>query len=441
MRFTHQLAKLIHLNPARFGSIVASIKGMEPVMDKRVVDKPLLKAKDAPDLGRFDWEDPFRLNDQLTEEERMLRDGARAYAQEKLQPRVTQAYREESTDPDIFREMGAMGLLGVTIPEEYGGIGASYVAYGLVAREVERVDSGYRSMMSVQSSLVMYPIYAYGTEDQRMKYLPKLASGEFIGCFGLTEPDAGSDPAGMKTVAKKTADGYVLNGAKMWISNSPIADVFVVWAKSEAHGGKIRGFILEKGMHGLSAPKIGGKLSLRASITGEIVMKDVEVGEDALLPFVEGLKGPFGCLNRARYGISWGVLGAAEFCMHAARQYGLDRKQFNKPLAQTQLYQLKLANMMTDISLGMQASLRVGRLLDEANAAPEMISIVKRNNCGKALEIARHSRDMHGGNGIQEDYQIMRHMVNLETVNTYEGTHDVHALILGRAVTGLQAFF
>jgi glutaryl-CoA dehydrogenase len=441
MRFTHQLAKLIHLNPARFGSIVASIKGMEPVMDKRVVDKPLLKAKDAPDLGRFDWEDPFRLNDQLTEEERMLRDGARAYAQEKLQPRVTQAYREESTDPDIFREMGAMGLLGVTIPEEYGGIGASYVAYGLVAREVERVDSGYRSMMSVQSSLVMYPIYAYGTEEQRMKYLPKLASGEFIGCFGLTEPDAGSDPAGMKTVAKKTADGYVLNGAKMWISNSPIADVFVVWAKSEAHGGKIRGFILEKGMHGLSAPKIGGKLSLRASITGEIVMKDVEVGEDALLPFVEGLKGPFGCLNRARYGISWGVLGAAEFCMHAARQYGLDRKQFNKPLAQTQLYQLKLANMMTDISLGMQASLRVGRLLDEANAAPEMISIVKRNNCGKALEIARHSRDMHGGNGIQEDYQIMRHMVNLETVNTYEGTHDVHALILGRAVTGLQAFF
>ncbi|SEN90866.1 glutaryl-CoA dehydrogenase [Pseudorhodobacter antarcticus] len=405
------------------------------------MDKPQLKAKDAPDLGRFDWEDPFRLNDQLTEEERMLRDGARAYAQEKLQPRVTQAYREESTDPDIFREMGAMGLLGVTIPEEYGGIGASYVAYGLVAREVERVDSGYRSMMSVQSSLVMYPIYAYGTEAQRMKYLPKLASGEYIGCFGLTEPDAGSDPAGMKTVAKKTANGYVLNGAKMWISNSPIADVFVVWAKSEAHGGKIRGFVLDKGTKGLSAPKIGGKLSLRASITGEIVMKDVEVGEDALLPFVEGLKGPFGCLNRARYGISWGVLGAAEFCMHAARQYGLDRKQFNKPLAQTQLYQLKLANMMTDISLGMQASLRVGRLLDEANAAPEMISIVKRNNCGKALEIARHSRDMHGGNGIQEDYQIMRHMVNLETVNTYEGTHDVHALILGRAVTGLQAFF
>ncbi|QCO56878.1 acyl-CoA dehydrogenase (plasmid) [Pseudorhodobacter turbinis] len=405
------------------------------------MDKPILKAKDAPDLNRFDWEDPFRLDAQLTEEERMLRDAARAYAQEKLQPRVTAAYRDESTDPEIFREMGEMGLLGVTVPEEYGGIGASYVAYGLVAREVERVDSGYRSMMSVQSSLVMYPIYAYGSEEQRKKYLPKLASGEWIGCFGLTEPDAGSDPAGMKTVAKKTANGYVLNGAKMWISNSPIADVFVVWAKSEEHGGKIRGFVLEKGMKGLSAPKIAGKLSLRASITGEIVMKDVEVGDDALLPHVEGLKGPFGCLNRARYGISWGVLGAAEFCMHAARQYGLDRKQFNKPLAQTQIYQLKLANMMTDIALGTQASLQVGRLMDNANAAPEMISIVKRNNCGKALEIARHSRDMHGGNGIQEDYQIMRHMVNLETVNTYEGTHDVHALILGRAITGLQAFF
>jgi len=403
--------------------------------------QPDVKAKDAPDLGRFDWEDPFRLNDQLTEEERMLRDAARAYAQEKLQPRVTAAYREEATDPAIFREMGAMGLLGVTVPEEYGGLGASYVAYGLIAREVERVDSGYRSMMSVQSSLVMYPIYAYGTESQRQKYLPKLASGEWIGCFGLTEPDAGSDPSGMKTTAKKTADGYVLNGAKMWISNAPIADVFVVWAKSDAHGGKIRGFVLDKGMAGLSAPKIGGKLSLRASITGEIVMKDVEVGEDALLPFVEGLKGPFGCLNRARDGISWGVMGAAEFCLHAARQYGLDRKQFGKPLAQTQLYQLKLANMMSEIALGLQASLRVGRLLDEANAAPEMISIVKRNNCGKALEAARWSRDMHGGNGIQEDYQIMRHMVNLETVNTYEGTHDVHALILGRAITGLQAFF
>lgn len=405
------------------------------------LDSPVLKAKDAPDLGRFDWEDPFRLNDQLTEEERMLRDGARAYAQEKLQPRVVKAYREEETDPAIFREMGEMGLLGVTVPEQYGGLGASYVAYGLIAREVERVDSGYRSMMSVQSSLVMYPIYAYGTEAQREKFLPKLASGEWIGCFGLTEPDAGSDPAGMKTVAKKTANGYVINGAKMWISNAPIADVFVIWAKSEAHGGKIKGFVLEKGMKGLSAPKVGGKLSLRASVTGEIVMKDVEVGEDALLPFVEGLKGPFGCLNRARYGISWGVMGAAEFCMHAARQYGLDRKQFGKPIAGTQLFQLKLANMMTEISLGLQASLRVGRLLDEANAAPEMISIIKRNNCGKALEAARWARDMHGGNGIQEDFQIMRHMVNLETVNTYEGTHDIHALILGRAITGVQAFF
>ncbi len=406
-----------------------------------MADKPKLKAKDAPDLGRFDWEDPFRLDAQLTEEERALRDGARAYAQEKLQPRIIKAFAEESTDPAIFREMGEMGLLGVTVPEEYGGLGASYVAYGLIAREVERVDSGYRSMMSVQSSLVMYPIYAYGSEDQRKKYLPKLASGEWIGCFGLTEPDAGSDPAGMKTVAKKTAGGYVLNGSKMWISNAPIADVFVVWAKSDAHGGKIRGFVLDKGTKGLSAPKIGGKLSLRASITGEIVMENVEVGEDALLPHVEGLKGPFGCLNRARYGISWGVMGAAEFCLAAARQYGLDRKQFNKPIAQTQLFQLKLANMLTEISLGLQASLQVGRLLDDANAAPEMISIVKRNNCGKALDIARWSRDMHGGNGISEEFQVIRHMVNLETVNTYEGTHDVHALILGRAITGLQAFF
>ena len=315
-----------------------------------------LKPKDAPDLNRFDWEDAFRMEEQLTEDERMMRDAARAYATEKLMPRVTQAYREEATDPAIFREMGEMGLLGVTVPEEYGWLGASYVAYGLVAREVERVDSGYRSMMSVQSSLVMYPIYAYGTEDQRKKYLPKLASGEYIGCFGLTEPDAGSDPAGMKTRATKTANGYVLNGSKMWISNAPIADVFVVWAKSDAHGGKIKGFVLEKGMKGLSAPKIGGKLSLRASITGEIVMKDVEVGEDALLPNVEGLKGPFGCLNRARYGISWGVMGAAEACFHAARQYGLDRKQFNKPLAQTQIFQLKLANMLTEINLGLQAS-------------------------------------------------------------------------------------
>ena len=410
-------------------------------MADHLTARPTLKAKDAPDLGRFDWQDPFRLADQLSEEERMLAEAARTYAQEKLQPRAIAAFREESTDPAIFREMGEMGLLGATIPEEYGGLGSTYVAYGLIAREVERVDSGYRSMMSVQSSLVMYPIYAYGSEAQRRKYLPKLAAGEWIGCFGLTEPDAGSDPGAMKTVAKKTANGYVLNGAKMWISNAPIADVFVIWAKSEAHGGKIRGFVLDKGMPGLSAPKIGGKLSLRASITGEIVMKDVEVGEDALLPFVEGRKGPFGCLNRARYGIAWGVMGAAEFCMGAARQYGLDRKQFGKPLAQTQLFQLKLANMMTEVSLGLQACLRVGRLMDEANAAPEMISIIKRNNCGKALEAARWARDMHGGNGIQEDYQIMRHMVNLETVNTYEGTHDVHALILGRAVTGLQAFF
>ena len=400
-----------------------------------------LHSKDAPELSRFEWDDPFLLENQLSEDERMVRDAAhaaRAYAREKLQPRVIEAYAKETTDAEIFREMG---LLGVTVPEEYGGLGASYVTYGLVAREVERVDSGYRSMMSVQSSLVMYPIYAYGSEEQRMKYLPKLASGEFIGCFGLTEPDAGSDPGGMKTRAGKVQGGYVLNGSKMWISNSPIADVFVVWAKSEAHGGKIRGFVLDKGMKGLSAPKIGGKMSLRASITGQIVMDNVEVGEDALLPNVEGLKGPFGCLNRARYGITWGVLGAAEFCWHASRQYGLDRKQFNKPLAQTQLYQLKLANMQTDITLGLQGSLRIGRLMDESNAAPEMISMMKRNNCGKALEIARYARDMHGGNGISEEFQVIRHMVNLETVNTYEGTHDVHALILGRAQTGLQAFY
>ncbi|WP_299732461.1 acyl-CoA dehydrogenase [uncultured Tateyamaria sp.] len=401
----------------------------------------ILKAKDAPDLGSFDWADPFRLSQQLSEDERMIQDSAAAYAQEKLAPRIVEAFADETTDPDIFREMGEMGLLGVTLPEEYGGLGGSYVSYGLVAREVERIDSGYRSMMSVQSSLVMYPIYAYGSEAQRQKYLPKLASGEWIGCFGLTEPDAGSDPAGMKTTARKTDGGFVLNGAKMWISNAPIADVFVVWAKSDAHGGKIRGFVLEKGMNGLSAPKIQQKLSLRASITGEIVMKDVEVGEDALLPDVQGLKGPFGCLNRARYGISWGALGAAEFCWHAARQYGLDRKQFNKPLAQTQLFQKKLADMQTEIALGLQASLQVGRLMDAAQAAPEMISIVKRNNCGKALEIARHARDMHGGNGISGEFQVMRHMMNLETVNTYEGTHDVHALILGRAQTGLQAFF
>ncbi|HUS55084.1 MAG TPA: acyl-CoA dehydrogenase [Thermohalobaculum sp.] len=391
--------------------------------------------------SRFVWDDPFLLEDQLTEEERMIRDSARAYAQEQLQPRVIAAFAEETTDTSIFREMGDLGLLGITIPEEYGGVGAGYVAYGLVAREVERVDSGYRSMMSVQSSLVMFPIHTYGSEEQRQKYLPKLVSGEWIGCFGLTEPDAGSDPGGMKTRATKVQGGYVLNGSKMWISNAPIADVFVIWAKSDAHNGQIRGFVLEKGMAGLSAPKIGNKLSLRTSITGEIVMQGVEVGEDALLPNVEGLKGPFGCLNRARYGISWGAMGAAEFCWHAARQYGLDRKQFNRPLAQTQLFQKKLADMQTEIALGLQASLRVGRLMDEGRFAPEMISLIKRNNCGKALEVARHARDMHGGNGISGEFQVMRHMVNLETVNTYEGTHDVHALILGRAQTGLQAFF
>ncbi|PSK87969.1 glutaryl-CoA dehydrogenase [Limimaricola soesokkakensis] len=395
----------------------------------------------GPELAQFDWSDPFLLEAQLDEDERMLRDAAQAFAQDKLAPRVTEAYREETADPSIFREMGEAGLLGVTVEEEFGGLGASYVTYGLIAREVERVDSGYRSMMSVQSSLVIYPIHAYGSDEQKKKYLPGLCSGELIGCFGLTEPDAGSDPAGMKTVAKKTDTGYRLSGSKMWISNAPFADVFVVWAKSEAHDGKIRGFILEKGMTGLSAPKIGGKLSLRASTTGEIVMDGVEVGEDALLPNVQGLKGPFGCLNRARYGISWGAMGAAEACWHAARQYGLDRKQFNKPLAQTQLFQKKLADMQTEIALGLQGSLRLGRLMDEGRASPELVSLMKRNNCGKALEIARHARDMHGGNGISDEFPVMRHMINLETVNTYEGTHDVHALILGRAQTGLQAFF
>ena len=400
-----------------------------------------LKSKDAPDLSRFDWEDPLRLEGQLSEEERMLRDAARDFAQAELQPRVTAAYREEMAAPELFPLMGAAGLLGATLPEDYGGLGASYVTYGLIAREIERVDSGYRSMMSVQSPLVIYPIYAYGSEAQRRKYLRGLCDGSLIGCFGLTEPDAGSDPGGMKTRAEKTEAGYRLTGSKMWISNSPFADVFVVWAKSEAHGGKIRGFVLEKGMAGLSAPKIGGKLSLRASTTGEIVMDGVEVGEDALLPNIEGLKGPFGCLNRARYGIAWGVMGAAEECWHRTRQYGLDRRQFGRPLAQTQLFQKKLAEMMTEITLGLQAALQVGRLMDGAQAAPEMISLIKRNNCGKALEIARMARDMHGGNGISEEFQVMRHMVNLETVNTYEGTHDVHTLILGRAQTGLQAFF
>ena len=356
-------------------------------------------------------------------------------------PRVVEGFAGEEVCPEIFLEMGKMGLLGITIPEQYGGLGANYVSYGLVAQEIERIDSGYRSMLSVQSSLVMYPIYAYGTEAQRQKYLPALASGEMIGCFGLTEPDAGSDPASMKTRAEKIKGGYRITGSKMWISNSPIADVFVIWAKSEAHEGKIKGFVLEKGMKGLSSPKIEGKLSLRASVTGEIVMDGVEVSEEALLPNVEGLKGPFGCLNRARYGISWGVMGAAEFCWHAALQYGLDRKQFGKPLAQTQLFQKKLADMQTEITLGLTACLRVGRLMDEGRAAPAMISLIKRNNCGKALDIARQSRDMHGGNGISQDFHVFRHLMNLETVNTYEGTHDVHALILGRSQTNLQAFF
>ncbi|MEM0944257.1 MAG: acyl-CoA dehydrogenase [Pseudomonadota bacterium] len=395
----------------------------------------------APAKAVFSWEDPFRLEDQLAEHERMIRDSAAAFAADVLAPRVVQAFAEERSDPDLLGEMGRHGLLGITTPEIYGGLGAGYVAYGLVAREIERIDSGYRSMMSVQSSLVMHPIHAYGSDEQRQKYLPGLASGELIGCFGLTEADAGSDPGGMKTRAEKVQGGYVLSGSKMWISNAPVADVFVIWAKSDAHGGKIRGFVLEKGMMGLSAPRIDGKLSLRASITGEIVMDGVEVPEDALLPEVEGLKGPFGCLNRARYGISWGTMGAAEACWHAARQYGLDRHQFGRPLAQTQLFQKKLADMQTEIALGLQGALRVGRIMEEGTFPPEMISIVKRNNCGKALEIARHARDMHGGNGISQDFPVMRHMINLETVNTYEGTHDVHALLLGRAQTGLQAFF
>jgi glutaryl-CoA dehydrogenase len=394
--------------------------------------------KDAE--AKFKWDDALLLDDQLTEDERMIRDTARAYAQDKLLPRVNEAYLNEHTDREIFNEMGALGLIGVTLPEEYGCADAGYVAYGLVAREIERVDSGYRSMNSVQSSLVMYPIYAYGDESQRKKYLPKLATGEWVGCFGLTEPDAGSDPGGMKTRAEKVSDGYRLTGSKMWISNAPIADVFVVWAKSAAHDNQIRGFILEKGMKGLSAPKIGGKLSLRASITGEIVMDGVVVPESALLPNVSGLRGPFGCLNRARYGIAWGVMGAAEDCMHRARQYTLDRKQFNRPLAATQLVQKKLADMETEITLGLQSVLRLGRLFDDGKMAPEMISLLKRNNCGKALDIARVARDMHGGNGIQIEYHVMRHAANLETVNTYEGTHDVHALILGRAITGIQAF-
>jgi glutaryl-CoA dehydrogenase len=393
-----------------------------------------------PQILPFDWADPFDLDHQLTDEERMVRDTAHAYAQDKLQPRVTEAYLNENFDREILREMGSLGLIGATIPQEFGGAGLGYVSYGLIAREVERVDSGYRSAMSVQSSLVMHPINAYGTDEQRRKYLPGLAKGELVGCFGLTEPDAGSDPGGMRTRAVKTADGYRLSGSKMWITNSPIADVFIVWAKSEAHGGAIKGFVLEKGMKGLSAPKIKEKLSLRASITGEIVMDEVEVGEDALLPNVEGLKGPFGCLNRARYGIGWGSMGAAEACYAAARGYTLDRKQFGRPLAANQIVQLKLANMLTEITLGLQAALRVGRRMEEGKLIPETISLLKRNNCGKALDIARIARDMHGGNGISAEFQVMRHAANLETVNTYEGTHDVHALIMGRAITGISAF-
>ena len=394
-----------------------------------------------PELENFFWQDPFLLEKQLNEDDRMLRDAAAKFADKELRPSIVQVYRDEQVQPELFKKMGETGLLGATIPEKYGGLGASYTAYGLIAREIERIDSGYRSMMSVQSSLVIYPIHAYGDEDQRQKYLPRLCSGSLIGCFGLTEPDAGSDPAGMRTRADKTPSGYRLNGSKMWISNAPIADVFIVWAKSDFHGGKIRGFILEKEMPGLNAPKISGKLSLRASVTGEIVMEDVEVPESALLPNIEGLKGPFGCLNRARYGIAWGVMGAAEFCWTAARKYGLERKQFGKPIAQTQLFQKKLADMQTEIALGLQSAFRLGQMMDNATASPELISLMKRNNCGKALEIARASRDMHGGNGISEEFQVMRHAANLETVNTYEGTHDIHALILGKAQTGLQAFF
>ena len=390
---------------------------------------------------QFKWDDPLLLVDQLSEDERMITDSARAFCDEKLMPRILEANRNETFDPQVMRDLGAMGFLGPTIPEEYGGAGVSNVAYGLIAREIERVDSGYRSAMSVQSSLVMYPIYAYGSEEQRKKYLPALASGEMIGCFGLTEPDHGSDPGGMTTRAKKVKGGYRLTGAKMWISNSPIADIAIIWAKSDAHDNKIRGFIVEKGTEGLTCPKIEGKMSLRASITGEIVLDNAFIPDDALLPNAQGLKGPFGCLNKARFGIAWGVMGAAEFCWHAARQYTLDRIQFGRPLAQTQLIQLKLANMMTEITLGLQAVLRIGRMLDEGTCAVENISLIKRNNCGKALDIARMARDMHGANGISDEFHVIRHMVNLETVNTYEGTHDVHALILGRAQTGLQAFF
>ena len=392
-----------------------------------------------PGAGGYDWQDPLALEAELTPDERMVQDTARGYAQDRLFPRVLTAFREERFDREIMSEMGELGLLGPTI-DGYGCTNVGYVCYGLIAREVERVDSGYRSAMSVQSSLVMYPIYAYGDETQRRTYLPRLATGEWVGCFALTEPDAGSDPAGMKTRAEKVSDGYRLTGAKMWITNAPLADVFVIWARSAAHGDDIRGFVLERGMKGLSAPKIGGKLSLRTSATGEVVMDGVVVPEASLLPNVSGLKGPFGCLTRARYGIAMGVMGAAEDCWHRARQYTLDRKQFGRPLAATQLVQKKLADMQTEIALGLQGALRVGRLFDDGTVTPEMVSLVKRNNCGKALDIARACRDMHGGNGIQIEYHVMRHLSNLETVNTYEGTHDVHALILGRAITGIQAF-
>jgi glutaryl-CoA dehydrogenase len=388
----------------------------------------------------FDWSDPLLLEDELTEEERLIRDTARDYAQSQLQPRVLTAFREDRFDREIMTEMGALGLLGATIPEDYGGAGAGYVAYGLIAREVERVDSGYRSALSVQSSLVMFPIHAYGSEEQQRKYLPRLATGEIVGCFGLTEPDHGSDPGGMQTRAVKVPGGYRLTGSKTWITNAPIADVFVVWAKSEAHSGAIRGFLLERGMPGLTTPKIEGKVSLRASVTGEIVMDNVEVSEAGLLPNASGLAGPFGCLNRARYGIAWGTMGAAEDCWRRARQYVLDRKQFGRPLAANQLIQKKLADIQTEIALGLQGALRVGRLFDAGRVSPEMISLIKRNNAGKALDIARTARDMHGGNGIADEFHVIRHMLNLETVNTYEGTHDIHALILGRAQTGIQAF-
>ena len=398
-----------------------------------------MKQEQVEKVGIFNWEDPLGLQSQLTEEERMIGDSIRQFCQDKLEPRVRSAFREERFDREIMDEAGELGLLGIMIPEEYGGAGLNYVAYGVIAREIERVDSGYRSAISVQNSLVAHPIYAYGTEEQRKKYLPKLCTGEWVGCFGLTEPDAGSDPGGMRTRAKRVKDGYILNGAKMWITNSPISDLAVVWAKLEDEG--IHGFVVERGMEGFSTPKIEGKFSLRASITGEIVLEDVFVPAENLLPNVKGLRGPFGCLNKARFGIAWGAMGAAETCWHAARQYTLDRKQFGRPLAATQLIQKKLADMQTEIALGLQGCLSLGRLLESGGTGPESISLMKRNNCGKALEIARHARDMHGGNGISEEFQVIRHMMNLETVNTYEGTHDVHALILGRAITGLQAFF